>query len=171
MVGAGPLTCSAAMVTAWTWSSSILMGRPLICGTKPTSSRLTATITSRRSRPQQRVGGQFVDAVTSSTAHIVVPTLHGRTSNNEIGPGPEDAYRPLDHVFSPGSIQAENLVVFCCDQWQDREQWRQIAPSSRIVLRDGVTSGVVTVVRHVLGQPRNLPRGWQEARSPHPGLG
>ncbi|WP_344067585.1 hypothetical protein [Nostocoides vanveenii] len=120
----------------------------------------------------------FVEAVTRSTADIVVPTLHG-WDDGFIGPvdhdwsrvdqdvGIEDRdWRSIDEAFPAGSITAPTLLLFCCLQEHNQAAWRRAAPSSRLVLCDGKTGGIAPVLEHVvqslLGKPfpRKLPKKW-----------
>ncbi|WP_431842079.1 hypothetical protein [Calidifontibacter indicus] len=120
----------------------------------------------------------FVEAVTRSTADIVVPTLHG-WDDGFIGPidhdwsrvdqdvGIEDRdWRSIDEAFPAGSITAPTLLLFCCLQGHNQAAWRRAAPSSRLVLCDGIVRGVAHGLEHVvqslLGEssPRKLQKKW-----------
>lgn len=111
----------------------------------------TTVLTSISTDPPDWDG--FVNAVTGSNARIVVPTMHGWNDGN-IGPSCTNGWRRVEEAFPAGSITAPTLVLFSCDQWANRDAWRQAAPSSRLVLRDGNAFRIASLLRNLLG-PRN----------------
>ena len=111
----------------------------------------TTVLTSISTDPPDWDG--FVNAVTGSNARIVVPTMHGWNDGN-IGPSCTNGWRRVEEAFPAGGITAPTLVLFSCDQWANRDAWRQAAPSSRLVLRDGNAFRIASLLRNLLG-PRN----------------
>ena len=103
---------------------------------------------------------QFTRAITTSKANILIPTLHGR-SDGTIGPGPSDSFRDPAEIFSKDSIQAESLILYCCNQWDNRNKWKSIAPNSKIALHDSNVSGIIRIVNFMLAPTsRRIPNNW-----------
>lgn len=126
----------------------------------------------------------FVEAVTRSTAQVVVPTIHGWQDgnigpvNHDWNPGDEDVqladrdWRAIDEVFPAGSISASTLLLYCCYQGLNQEKWRVVAPTSRLVLHDGVARRIAGLVFDLLGpNPTSLKTaqtGWRIVDAPVP---
>lgn len=98
----------------------------------------------------------FAQAVVSSQADIVVPTLHGAYSTSMVGPATSrgenrfEHYREIEEIFSGTSIAASVLMAFVCFQERNHERWRNVAPSSTLILADDEVGGIATVLRKFL---------------------
>lgn len=103
-----------------------------------------------RIQPDSSHWDDFSTAVRSSEADIVVPVLHGTGAAPEITFKPGAEHRAITRVFEAGSVMAPILVPLICDQHPHVEDWRLVAPHSRLVLADGSVHGVATIIKKVV---------------------
>lgn len=96
---------------------------------------------------------RFVAVATASRADLLVISTHG-FDDGTIGPEASNS-RPPSQVFAPRSIRTADLVMFCCTQQQITDQWRVIAPTSRIALHEKTVLSCAQLVDKLLSTPRN----------------
>lgn len=103
-----------------------------------------------RVQPDEWHWDEFSAAVRSSEADIVVPVLHGTGTAPEITFATGAEPRHITDVFEAGPIMAPTLAPLICTQHPHVEDWRRVAPHSRLVLARSKVYGVANTIRRLV---------------------
>lgn len=116
-----------------------------------------------RVQPDEWHWDEFSAAVRSSEADIVTPVLHGTGTAPEITFATGAEPRHITDVFEAGPIMAPTLAPLICTQHPHVEDWRRVAPHSRLVLANDTVHGVARIlqklVRGQIGEDDTISSG------------